>query len=142
MSDLYFNEESDYSAVNTCDNKVFCSPILQPFQFDPEQKQTCGNDSHEKEIKHIHGPAADLLHIRIGNLDLCKCGHCKNEARGINCCCSKEVNAMLVALVKISEHERNISLSSFYGKLPDARPLVTSVSLIYLIDEFFFLFPV
>ena len=38
MSHLYFNEESDYSDENTCDNKVFRFTILQPFQFEPEQK--------------------------------------------------------------------------------------------------------
>ena len=31
------------------------------------------NKSHEKETKHIHASAADLLHIRIGNLNGCKC---------------------------------------------------------------------
>ena len=29
----------------------------------------CDNESHEKEVKPIHASAADLLHIRIGNLD-------------------------------------------------------------------------
>ena len=43
MSNLYFNEESDYSEENTCGNKFFHSTILQPFQFNPEQK------NHEKE---------------------------------------------------------------------------------------------
>ena len=38
MSYLYFNEESDYSEEYTCDNEVFRSTILQPFQFEPEQK--------------------------------------------------------------------------------------------------------
>ena len=28
MSHLYFNEESDYSEENTCDNEVFCTAIL------------------------------------------------------------------------------------------------------------------
>ena len=32
-------------------------------------KKTCGNDSHEKETKHIHVAPSDLLHIRIKNLD-------------------------------------------------------------------------
>ena len=41
--------------------------ILQPFQFDPEQKKMCGSEIHdEKETKHIH---TNLLHIRIGNLN-------------------------------------------------------------------------
>ena len=69
MLDLYFNEESDYSEANTCDNEVFLPTILQPFQFESEQKKTCGNASHEKESKYIHASSADLLHVRIGNLD-------------------------------------------------------------------------
>ena len=32
MSDLYFNEESDYSGENASDNDDFRSTILQPFQ--------------------------------------------------------------------------------------------------------------
>ena len=72
MSDLYFNKESDNSEENTTENEDFHSTILQPFQFEPEQKKTCGNESHEKETKHIHTSAANLLHIRIGNLDWCK----------------------------------------------------------------------
>ena len=41
--------------------------ILQPFQFDPEQKKMCDSEIHdEKETKHIH---TNLLHIRIGNLN-------------------------------------------------------------------------
>ena len=63
MSDLYFNEESDCSEENTYGNEVFHSTILQPFQFEPEQKKACGNESHEKESKHIHASAAE------GNLD-------------------------------------------------------------------------
>ena len=39
-------------------NEVFRSTTLQPFQFEPEQKKMCGNDSHEKETKHIHASAA------------------------------------------------------------------------------------
>ena len=69
MSDLYFKEESYYYKENTIDNEAFTSNILQLFQFEPEQKKTHGNESHEKKTKHIHASAADLLHIRIGNLD-------------------------------------------------------------------------
>ena len=52
------------------------------------------------EPKHIHASAADLLHIRIGNLDRCKCGHCKNEAREIDCACCRKVDAMLIVWLK------------------------------------------
>ena len=42
MSDLYFNEDSDYSEGNTSDNEDFRSTILQPFKFEPEQeKKVC-----------------------------------------------------------------------------------------------------
>ena len=73
------------------------------------------NESHEKETKHIHTSAADLLHIRKGNLDWRKCGHCKSETREIDCLCCREVNAMLIASVKILEHEGSISPCRFYG---------------------------
>ena len=72
MSDLYSNKESDYSQKNTSDIEYFRSTIFQPFQFEPGQKKTFSNKSHEKgttETKHIHASAANLLHIRIGNLD-------------------------------------------------------------------------
>ena len=47
----------------------------------------CGNENHEKGTKHIHASAADLLHIRTGNLNRCKCRHCKNEVREIKTDC-------------------------------------------------------
>ena len=54
MTDLYFNEESDYYEENTSDNEDFRSSILQPYQFELKQtKKICGNESHEKETKHI-----------------------------------------------------------------------------------------
>ena len=119
MSDLYFNEEKDYSEKNTSDNENFCPTILQPFPFGPEQKNTCGNESDEKETQYIHASVARLLHIRIENLDWCKCGHCKNEAREIHCLCCREVDVMLSASAKILECEGSILPSSFYGQLPN-----------------------
>ena len=113
MADSCFIEESDYSEGNTIDNEDFCSSILQPFQFKPEQKKTCGNESHEKETKHIHASAAGLLYIRIGNLDQCKCSHCKNEESEIVCLCCRQVDAVLTATAKIPESEGRISPSSF-----------------------------
>ena len=56
---------------------------------------------------------------RIGNLDCYKCGHCKNEAREIDCLCCREMGAKLIASAKILEREGSISLSRFYGQLPD-----------------------
>ena len=68
-----------------------------------------------KKNKRIHASAADLLHIRKGNLDWCKCGQYKNEARKIDCLCCREVNAMLIASAKILEREGSISPCRFYG---------------------------
>ena len=39
MTDLCFNEESDYSEENTSDNEDFCSTILQLFQFKLNKKK-------------------------------------------------------------------------------------------------------
>ena len=124
-TDLCFNEESDYSEENKSHNEDFCSTILQSFQFDLNKKKRCGNESHDKtkillnETKHIYAWANNLLHIRIGNLNWCKWGHCKNKARETDCLCCREVDAMLIASVKIPEREGSISPSSFYGQLLD-----------------------
>ena len=72
--------------------------------------------------------AADLLHIRIENLDWCKCGHCKTEVREIDCFCCREVDTMLAASAKIPEWERSISPSSFCWQLPDPYPHVLTLS--------------
>ena len=72
MPDLYFNEESDYSEVNTCDNKVFCYPILQPFQFNPEQKKTCGNETHEKETINIFTVQLPIYYILEQEISICE----------------------------------------------------------------------
>ena len=66
-------------------------------------------------IKKLNISATGLLYIRIGNLEWCKCGHCKNEAREIDCLCCREVDVMHIALVKILEYKGSILLSSFYG---------------------------
>ena len=50
--------------------------ILRKILLEPEQKKTCGNESHKKGIKHIHASAVDLLHIRRANPDWCRCRHC------------------------------------------------------------------
>ena len=116
MSHLYFNEGSDYSEGNTCGSKVFRSTTLQPFQFEPEQIMHVVIKAMRK--KHIHASAADLLHIRIGNLDWCKGGHCKNEAKEIDYLCCREVDAMLITSAKIPQCEGTISHPAFMGICP------------------------
>ena len=54
------------------------------------------------------------LHIRIGNLNWCKCRHCKNEAREMDCLCCREVHAMFIASTKIPVREGSTSTSNFY----------------------------
>ena len=61
----------------------FRSAILPPFQFVSEQKKT-RDESHEKEI-NIFTHQLPIYYSRIGNFNWCKCGHCKNEARVIDC---------------------------------------------------------
>ena len=45
------------------------------------------------------------LHIRIGNLNWYKCGHCNNEGREIDCLCCREieVDAMVFNSAKIPQ---------------------------------------
>ena len=74
-----FNEGNDYSEEKKSGNEGFCSTIFQRFQFEHEQKETCGIESHEKETKHIYTSAANLLHIRIGNHNYWKWRHCKTK---------------------------------------------------------------
>ena len=69
-----------------------------------------------------------FLQNNSGRLHL-KCGHSKNEAREIDCLCYREVDVMLIASTKTLEREGNISLSNFYGHLPDYQSIC--------VDEFF-----
>ena len=87
-----------------------------------------------KKIKNIHAWPARLLYIRIGNLDWCKCGHSRNEAREMDFLCCREVNAMLIASTKIPEREGSISPLQILWLT--AQPLVTGVCFIYLGDDF------
>ena len=108
--------------------KNFVPPFFKSFISESEKKKTSGNELHEKKTKHIHSSDADLLHIRIGNLDWCKWEHCKNKAREIDCLCYGEVDAMLIALGRIPEHKGSISPSTFYGKLPTISHNVLTLS--------------
>ena len=49
--------------------KSFAPPFFNYFNLRLNRKKKCGNESHEKESTPIHASTADLLHIRIGNLD-------------------------------------------------------------------------
>ena len=112
ISLFYFKEESDYSEENTCEN------VLSTISVWAWPENTCGNESYEKGNKYIHSSAADLLHIRIGNRNWCKCGHLKNEAREIDCLCCREVAAKLLASAKILEREEVSRHPAFIGIYP------------------------
>ena len=73
-----------------------------------------------RKKQNIYASAADLLHIRIGNLNCCKCGHCKNGARGIDCLCCREieVDAVVIISAKIPQCERSITPPAFMGYCP------------------------
>ena len=88
----------------------------------------CGNESQWERTKYFYASAADLLHIRAGNLNWCKCGHCKNEAREIGYLCCREADAMLVASAKIPEHDESVLPSSFYGQLRDFQSHLLALS--------------
>ena len=118
MSDLYF--VFDYSEENTSDIEEFPStlPLVNDFSLSLNRKKKCGKESQLKKAKHIHASSVDLLHIRIGNVNWCKCGHCKKEASKIDCLCCREVDLILIASARIPKREGSISPSSFYGQLP------------------------
>ena len=48
--------------------KIFAPPFFSHFQFEAELKM-CGNESHEKETKHISTSAADLFMLTRKNCD-------------------------------------------------------------------------
>ena len=109
-----FQRRNDYSEENTYDNEIFRSSILEPFQFEAERKNTCDNETHEKEAKHIHALAANLLYMRIGNLDWCKSGIAKTK-REKQILFLVERWMKLITSAKITECEWSISPSSFLG---------------------------
>ena len=89
--------------------KIFAPPILNHFNLNLNRKKRVVMRAMRKKLNifklHIYASADDLLHIRIGNLDWCKCGHFKTETREIDCLCCIEVDAMLISSVKILECE-------------------------------------
>ena len=71
MSDLYFNEESDYSEHSHIHMtmKSFARPFFNHFSMRLSRKKHVVMRVMKKKNKNIHSSAADLLHIRLGNLD-------------------------------------------------------------------------
>ena len=86
MINFCFNEESDYSEENMCDTtiKSSASPFFNHFSLTVNRKKRVVMKTMRKKI-NIQVSVADLLHIRIKNLDWCKCRNCKNETREIGC---------------------------------------------------------
>ena len=106
-----FNEESDYSEENTSDNEDFRSTIFNHFSLSLNRKKRVEMRAMEKKQNIFTLQLPILWHIRIRNLNCCKCGHCKNEARETDslCCREIEVDAMLINSAKIPQCEGSIS---------------------------------
>ena len=81
MSDLYLMEKVVILKKRQTTIKTFPPPFFNHFSLNLNRIKTCGNESHEKETKIIYALATNLLHIKIGNVNWCKCAHCKNERK-------------------------------------------------------------
>ena len=104
--------------------KSFAPPFSNHFSLSLNGKK---RESHEKNVFTLQLPIHYILY-QNKNIDWCKCGHCKNEAREIDCPCCREVNAVLIASAKILKREGSILLSSFYGQLSDYQSHVLALS--------------
>ena len=107
MSDLYFNEKKVITLRKIqVTMKTFAPPFFKHFRMSLNRKIYGSDECHDKETKHIQASAADILHIRIENLDSGKCGHCKNESREIDyLCCRDVVQCILLRLISRSARE-------------------------------------
>ena len=86
MSDLFFNKESDYSEENIYVTvKSFAPSLFNHFSMSLNRKKRVIMRAMRKKLNifTIQLPICYLLYCRINNLDLCKCGHCKNKTREI-----------------------------------------------------------
>ena len=90
--------------------KSFAPPFFSYFNLSLNRKKSVVMRAMRKKNKRIHVSAADLQHIRKGNLDWCKCEYRENEAKEIDCLCCKEVDAMLIASAKIPARKGSILL--------------------------------
>ena len=97
MSDLYLIRKVTILKKIQVRMKTFIPPFSNHFSLSLNRKK-CLVMRAMRMKQNNYASAANLLHIRIGNLDWRKCRHCKNEAREIDCLCLRaiEVNAVLV----------------------------------------------
>ena len=99
--------------------KTFAPPFFSHFNSSLNRKKPVVMRAMREKPYVIHASAADLLHIRIENLDWCKFGHWKKEARVTDCLYYREMDAMLIVSAKIPEREGSISPFNSYGQLPN-----------------------
>ena len=119
----FFKKRHQHRCFPVKSAKFLRTPILRKNSGGYFWNQTCAS-------------AVLLLHIRIGNLDWCKCRHCKNEGKEIDCLSCREVNAILIASAKIPEREGSISPCRFMGNCLT----VSHTCLLYLPRRWVFLF--
>ena len=107
MSDFYLMKRVIILKRIQVTMKTSVPPFFNHLGLSLNRKKACGNESYEKETEYI----------RIGNLNCCKCGDCKNEARELDwlCCREIEVDAMLIISAKFPQCEGSISPTAFMG---------------------------
>ena len=102
--------------------KTFVPPFFNHLRLIlNRKKRVVMRDMRKKlNIFILHASTANLLHIRIRNLDWCKCGHCKNETRKIDCLCCREIemDTMVIISTKIPKCVGKISPPAFMGYYP------------------------
>ena len=127
ISDLYFSEKSDYSEENISDNENFRSTILQPFQFEPEQKKFVVMRARRKKL-NIFTFSCRSITYQNRKSRLAQIRTLKSYVREIDCPCCREVDALLIASAKILQRKGSILPSNFYGQLPDYQSQVLALS--------------
>ena len=89
--------------------KTFAPPFFNQFSLNLNRKKHVVMKAMRKK--------RNVFKLQLSNY-WCECGHCKNEAREIDCLCCRKVDAMLIAAAKIPKSDGSISPSSFYVNCP------------------------
>ena len=136
MSNLYFNEESDYSEENTSVNENFDFIILH-FSLSLNRKKRVVS-AMRKKLTYSRF-SCRFIKCQNRKSRLVQMQTLENEAREIHCLCCGEVMQCLMLRQNPRACEKYLATQLLQAT---ARLLATLVSLIYLIDQFFLLSPV
>ena len=98
--------------------KSFAPPSFNHFSPSLNRKKRVVMRAMRKKL-NIFTLELSSYYIRIGNLNKCKCGHCKNEARKIDCFCCREVWMQCLLVRQKSQSNREESHhTTFMGNCP------------------------